>query len=65
LNLLDVNFYELSKELKAELLELLREPTTDFDLGSITIFLNQNQIFLCLLMYNHKLSLCNLKDRNI
>jgi len=65
LNLLDVNFYELSKKLKAELLELMRETTTDFDLGSITIFLNQNQIFLCLLMYNYKLSLCNLKDRNI
>ena len=65
MNLLDVNFYELSKKLKAELLELTREPKADFDLGSITIFLNQNQIFLCLLMYNKKLSLCDLKNRNI
>jgi hypothetical protein len=55
----------LSKKLKAELLELTREPKADFDLGSITIFLNQNQIFLCLLMYNKKLSLCDLKNRNI
>lgn len=36
----------------------MREAARDFDLCFITIFLNQKKIFLCLVMYNYKLSLC-------